>query len=355
MNEAPLWLVTGDKLGDNAQLLVIAEALGLPYEVRRVIPRKEYVYGKPPFEPSLYHLDMEKSDPLVPPWPELVLTIGRRPAMAAQWIRQQSGGKTKVVLLGRPKKMLEEFALVIITGQFLMPKRDNILSLDLPLMRVDAAKIDTAVKIWQPSFQAMKQPVTALLIGGPTKPYCMDAAVIDKLLQQLKKQPGSGSLFISTSRRTPDAVVDYLRQHKPPDSTLYCWHPDDSNNPYFALLGLADYFVVTGDSLSMMVEIARLGKPLAIYPLPEQGGFMTQAKRQAVMALRRIAGYLPGALVGYPRDLGRTHQYLLKNGLASTVGQPFVAPEGAMEDQLAQVVARIKQLIDTGVQKQSSC
>ncbi len=68
MNEVPLWLVTGDKLGDNAQLLVIAEALGLPYEVRRVIPRKEYIYGKPPFEPSLYHLDMEKSDPLVPPW-----------------------------------------------------------------------------------------------------------------------------------------------------------------------------------------------------------------------------------------------------------------------------------------------
>ena len=37
MSEAPLWLVTGDKLGDNAQLLVIAEALGRPYEVRRVI------------------------------------------------------------------------------------------------------------------------------------------------------------------------------------------------------------------------------------------------------------------------------------------------------------------------------
>ena len=344
MNEAPLWLVTGDKPGDNAQLMVIAEALGRPYEVRRVIPREEYIYGKPAFEPSLYHLDMEKSDPLDPPWPELVLTIGRRPAMAAQWIRQQSGSKTRVVLLGRPKKMLDEFALVIITGQYLMPKRDNILSLDLPLMRVDAAEIDKAVKIWQPAFQAMKQPVTALLVGGPTKPYCMDEAVIGTLLQQLKKQLAGGSLFITTSRRTPDAVVDYLRQHKPPDSTLYCWQPDDSNNPYFALLGLADYFVVTGDSLSMMVEIARLGKPLAIFQLPEQGGFIARAKRQVVMTIKSSQGYLPGAFLGYPRDLGRTHQYLLKNGLASTVGQPFVTPGGALEDQLLQVVARIKQL-----------
>lgn len=344
MNEKPLWLVTGDKPGDNAQLLVIAEALGLPYEVRRVIPRKEYIYGKPRFKPSLYHLDMEKSDPLVPPWPALVLTIGRRPAMAAQWIRKQSGGKTKVVLLGRPRKMLAEFALVIITGQFLMPKRDNILSLDLPLMRVDTARIDKAVKIWQPSFQAMKQPVTALLIGGPTRPYRMDEAVASSLLQQLKKQLAGGSLFISTSRRTPEAVVDYLRQHKPPDSTLYCWQPDDCNNPYFALLGLADYFVVTGDSLSMMVEIARLGKPLAIYPLPEQGGFIAHAMRQAVTAIRCSPGYLPGAFFGYARDLSQTHRYLLKNGLASIVGQPFVTPGGAMEDQLSQVVARIKQL-----------
>jgi len=344
MNETPLWLVIGDKAGDNAQLLVIAEALGLPYEVRRMVPRKEYIYGKPPFKPSLYHLDMEKSDPLVPPWPDLVLTIGRRPAMAAQWIRKQSGGKTRVVLLGRPRKMLSEFALVILTGQFLMPKRDNILSLDLPLMRVDSAKIDKAVKNWQPSFQAMKQPVTALLIGGPTRPYCMDEAVISTLLQQLKKQVVDGSLFISTSRRTPEAVVDYLRQHKPPNSTLYCWRPEDNNNPYFALLGLADNFVVTGDSLSMMVEIARLGKPLAIYPLPEQGGPFARSLRQATVVIRRFSGQLLGAFFGYARDLSRTHRYLLKNGLASTLGQPFVTPRRPMEDQLSQVVERIRQL-----------
>ena len=94
----------------------------------------------------------------------------------------------------------------------------------------------------------------------------------------------------------------------------------------------------------MMVEIARLGKPLAIYPLPEQGGFIAHAMRRAVMAIRCSPGYLPGAFFGYPRDLGRTHRYLLENGLASTVGQPFATRGGAMEDQLSQVVQRIKQL-----------
>ena len=344
MTEKSLWLVTGDKAGDNAQLMAIAEALGQPYEVRRVIPRHEFTQGKPDFGASLHHLDMEKSDPLLPPWPALVLTVGRRPSMAALWIRQQSGGKTRIILLGAPRKMLAEFELVISTGQFLLPKRDNILFLDLPLMRVDTIKVDQAVDSWRPSFETMKQPVTAVFIGGPTKPYHMDESAVSTLLQRLENQLKGGSLFITTSPRTPDAVVDYLQQHQPLGSTLYCWQPNDSNNPYFALLGLADYFVVTGDSLSMMVEIARLGKPLAIFPLPEQGGFITRTIRQAVMTIRRLLRHLPGGYFGYTRDLGLTHQYLVDNGRASIVGQPFVSPEGVIKDQLWQVVERIKQL-----------
>ena len=90
--EKRIWLVIGDKPGDNAQVEIIAEALGLPFEIRRVLPKEHYVLGKPPFKVSLYHLDLQRSDKLEPPWPDLILTIGRRPAMAALWIQQQSGG-----------------------------------------------------------------------------------------------------------------------------------------------------------------------------------------------------------------------------------------------------------------------
>ena len=167
---------------------------------------------------------------------------------------------------------------------------------------------------------------------------------VDSLALNLKADYRGQELTLAGKTGPPAAVVDYLQQHKPSDSTLYCWQPDDSNNPYFALLGLADYFVVTGDSLSMMVEIARLGKPLAIFPLPEEGGRIAHAIRRTIMAIRRSLRYLPGGYFGYIRDLGLAHQYLLDNGLASTVGQPFVSPRGAIEDQLSQVVARIKQL-----------
>jgi len=344
MQNKTLWLVMGDKPGDNAQLLAIAKALGWHYEVRRMIPKQEYILGKPPFKASLYHLDADKSDEISPPWPDLVLTVGRRPAMAAQWIRQQSAGKTRVVLLGRPKKMFNEFALVILTGQYLMPPADNILFLDLPLMQIAQDRIDQAAAAWQTEYEILKKPLTAVLIGGPTKPYRMDEKVMADLLRQLQQHAAEGSLFISTSRRTPDAVIEYIKQHLPTDSTLYCWRADDNNNPYLALLGLADSFVVTGDSLSMMIEIARLGKPLFIFPLPQQGGVLVALIRRIGMQVSLMPGSLLARIFGYSRDLGRIHRYLINSGLAATLGQERQQAAEPVQDQLEQVVQRIKQL-----------
>ena len=95
-----IWLVVGDKLGDNAQAKIVADSLGLPYETRRLLPKEQYVLGKPRFRISLEHLDLERSDPLQPPWPDLVITVGRRHSMAALWIKAQHPA-TSVVLLGR--------------------------------------------------------------------------------------------------------------------------------------------------------------------------------------------------------------------------------------------------------------
>ena len=78
-----------------------------------------------------------------------------------------------------------------------------------------------------------------------------------------------GSLYLSTSRRTRPDVVAALEAGLPPGATLHRWTAGSSDdNPYLGLLAFADRFVVTGDSVSMMVEVASLGRPLAIFPLP---------------------------------------------------------------------------------------
>jgi len=353
-----IWLVIGDKPGDNAQIEIIAEALGLPYEIRCVRPKPEYVLGKPRFKASLYHLDPGRSDRLEPPWPDIILTIGRRPSMAALWVQEQSGGHSKIILLGRPKRWMERFALVIVPSQYQMPDDPKVLKLDLPLMRSNEAAIARAADEWRTRLADLPRPLTALLVGGQTKPFRFDADAALALLTAARKAAGDGSLYISTSRRTPPAVIETLEKNLPPDSRLYRWSPDDSDNPYLALLGLADRFIVTGDSVSMMVEVTRMGKPLAVYALPCQKGLAHGLQwlgkwlhgatrgRTASRVLPAVGKVLYRlGLVRYSRDLAAVHRLLYEKGLAVPLGEKFPQQGRRPVDELEYVATRIRETI----------
>ncbi|SLN76240.1 ELM1/GtrOC1 family putative glycosyltransferase [Oceanibacterium hippocampi] len=353
------WLLLGDKLGDNAQVSVIADALGWPCERKDLVFKPEYQLGKPAFEASLYHIDPERSAPLEPPWPELILTVGRRPSMAALWVRRQSGNRTKIVMLGRPKKYMSDIALVIATPQYRLPSADNVVHLELPLMRVDEAAIAAAAAEWAERFAALPRPITAVLVGGATKPFRFDEAAANDLLDAAFAAHGEGgTLYLTTSRRTRPEAVDALRRLLPANARLFSWGAGAAENPYRALLALADRFIVTGDSVSMMVEVVRLGRPLAIYPLPIAGGIATRARlafgrllhpAPDAGALGRLVAPLGQALyriglVGFSRDFDRFHRKLAESGVATILPAPFAVPSDRFPDEAAMVAERIRGL-----------
>ena len=352
------WLILGDKAGDNAQVRIIADALGWPYQVKELVFQAPYVLGKPRFRTSVYHVDHARSAPLEAPWPDLILTVGRRPSMAALWVKEQTRGDATLVVVGRPKRWLDRFDLVIAPPQFQLPRRANVLRLDLPLMRVDEGAIGAASEAWRKRFGDLPRPLTALLVGGPTKPYRFDQAVARQLMEHARRaaEADGGSLYVSTSRRTPPAVVEALAGDLPAGACLYRWH-DSGANPYHALLGLADRFIVTGDSISMMVEVARLGKPLAIFALPEERRALrwrgTLGRRLAALedgAAGLVLGPLSDALhrlriAKYPRDLSEIHRRLYARGLAVPLGQRFEPPQTRPSDDLARAVERVRALM----------
>jgi hypothetical protein len=351
------WLLIGDKLGDNAQARALADALGTPYEVRQVIPKPEWALGKPRFAPGLDHLDLDRSAKLEPPWPDLIVTIGRRPSMAALWVQDQSGGRTRIVLIGRPKRWAERFALIVAPSQFKIPPRDNLVQLDLPLMRADRGAVAAAGEAWRERLAPLPRPLTAVLVGGVTKPFRFEPEDAGDFLRALKgvRDRDGGTLYLSTSRRTRPEIVAALERGLPEGALLYPWSSGTGgDNPYLGLLALADRFVVTGDSVSMMVEVASLGKPLAIHPLPPGRSPGDRARA----ALGRIAGGLgpiPHLLhrlgvAGYARDLGTVHRLLFERGLAVRLGEPFraAAPPGALADELQPVAQRVRSLLAAG-------
>jgi mitochondrial fission protein ELM1 len=347
------WLVIGDKLGDNAQVRLIAEGLGWPVEERRLEFLPPYQKGRPRFVPSLFHLDRDRSDALEPPWPDLVLTVGRRPCMAALWIQEQSGGRARLVLLGRPKRWLERFSLVIAPSQYLVPSRPNVMHLEFPLLRLDEARVEGAAREWEPRLRDLARPIHALLVGGETKPFRFDAAAARDLIQRATDAASGGSLYVTTSRRTPDAVADTLAEGLPPGARFHRWSPDGADNPYLGLLGLADRFIVTGDSMSMLLEVARLGKPLAVYDFPVRKGPRTWvqsvgrhlADRGPVGSAIRDALFRAGFAV-YSRDLTRVHRLLFDRGSAVPLGHPWPESGVPLQDELPAVIARVRRVAE---------
>ena len=359
-----VWVVLGDKAGDNAQVKVIEQALPWPCVHKHIQVLDAFVLGKPRTGPTLYHIDRERSDPLIPPWPDLILTSGRRPANVALWIREQSGGHTRIVLVGKPSTRPDDYDLVIYSAENQFPPLAHLQPISLPLMRVDENQIAQAAAEWEPRFRQLPRPLIAFLIGGPTGPFVFNPASTRRLLEYIERIAGQtgGTPYVTTSRRTPPEVLAALRLGLPGNARLFAWSTDASDNPYRGLLGLADGFVVTGDSISMLVEVIRLRKPLAIFPLPLSSlGTLDQLRRaftrwlfkpenesRADKLRRGLASILYRlGVVAQTRDFTAFHAMLIQQGLATYAGDTLpLSPLGEVPDDLGIAVQRILSLMD---------
>ncbi len=355
-----------DKRGDNGQVETIAEALPWPCERKYVHMKPEYIQGKPRFRASLHHIDIEKSDALEGPWPDLILTVGRRPSMVSLWVKQQSGGHSKVLLVGKPTGRMPDFDLIVCSAEKHMPPMPNCLPISLPLMRVDESAVQADTDLWQQRWQEMPRPLVAFLIGGATSPYIMNRQVAEDLVQAANRvvQELGGTPYLTTSRRTSPVVIETLRQQLPEQAVLYEWSAEAKENPYRALLGSADGFVVTSDSISMMVEVVYLRRPLAIFSLPYSFlGHLDQWRRSlarwlfnprresAQDRLRHVAAQLVYyvdvfTLLSSTRDFRAFHRLLVERGLAVWSGEQFQAQEAELPNDIPLIVGRVQALLE---------
>ena len=120
MSAEPLWVLLGNRHGDNRQLLAIADALGRPY--RAVHLRFGPGARLAPARWFAHRLTWRSDPPLAPPWPRAVLAAGRKSVPAALWIRRASGGQTRLVHVNRPWAPLAWFDLVVTTPQYALPE-----------------------------------------------------------------------------------------------------------------------------------------------------------------------------------------------------------------------------------------
>jgi hypothetical protein len=331
-----IWLLLAEKQGDNRQVLSLAA--GLPWHCvrKQVLPLERFVLGKPFFRPSIAHLDPQRSDPLEPPWPELIITIGRRPTMAALWIRRQSGGHSRIVLIGRQPRYLDEFALVISSCQYITANDPRIMRIALPLDDSTHAAPEAAAG--GPP-QSMRGDELALLIGGPTRTFRLRPADAEAMLREVQPLCNGTPLRVLTSRRTPAAVCAALQAALPAGARLLPWQPGGpTTSAYADALQSCSHFAVTGDSISMVCDVVRQGKPLVIVRLPFRHaliGWWHESLRKVAPQpddtttpkpfARLLRGLLDARVLRLPRSFDVFYEFLFRHGSAAELRRGFLA------------------------------
>lgn len=364
-----VWLMHGARVGDNAQVSALGDALGWPAEVKKVAYNERYIEGFAALGAGLESVDRANSDPLEPPWPDLVIAIGRRSVPVVQWIRQQSGGRARLVHLGRPRTDLGLFDLVITTPQYGLPARDNVLHLSAPLARLDPKRLAEAAVRWTPRLAHLPRPWTALIVGGDSFPYYLDAATAANIARQVNAEAraAGGAVLLTTSPRTAPEAADSMIAAIDAPGFMHRFVPG-ADNPYLAFLALADRLVVTGESVSMLTEAVLTGKPVEMAILPAHPPRKKQSPKNKALqwlGLRRIRRrhesrpldridrmyewLVERGEARPPRDIAYFHSMLVARGLARRFGQPGILPSAPRVelDELAQAVARVRALFSS--------
>ena len=267
MEQKIVWVLADDKVGHSNQALGVANALDIPYNVQNL--KYNFLVSIPNRLKGVSLLGVKNH--FSPPWPDVVIAAGRRTAPVARYIKHKSESEGKPCFITQimwPDCAEAAFDLIAV------PEHDNIATMESNIIAtVGAPHTTTAAKLvqeanrWERIFADLPTPRIAVMLGGGSKLIDFsinEARQLGTIANQLATESG-GSLLITNSRRTDKKITQALKAMITCPHYFYDVHEDKKDNPYHAFLALADYIIVTGDSMSMCSEVCAAGCPVAIF------------------------------------------------------------------------------------------
>lgn len=268
-SDLTVWVLEDDRAGNVNQIRGVAEALGtsclskdIKYNSLAKLPNFLKIHG-------LIGVTSATRQQIVAPWPDVVLSAGRKTAPIALYIKKKSGNKTKAVQIMWPDIKPDKFDLLVLPSHDKRVASDNLKNLLVTFgapNRIGEAQLTAAREKWTKEFSYLPAPKFALIIGGNTKKGKFDEDLAHRLVVKTSvfMEEVKGSLLITTSRRTDPHIIAILKQEI---KQRFYFHDytKNSENPYLGYLALADAIIVTGDSISMCSEAVSTGKPVFIY------------------------------------------------------------------------------------------
>jgi mitochondrial fission protein ELM1 len=265
-----IWVLADDRAGNESQCMGVAEVYGQPHEIKRLSYGRLARLPNPLLGKAFLGLTPQSRRLLTPPWPDIVIAAGRRTAPVARKIKKLGGGTPFLLQVMDPGPGgRNEFDLIAV------PRHDghglagqNILPIIAAPHHITQGRLADAAAAWQDRFAAYPRPWIGLMVGGSTAQHTFSQAMARDLGARAAAaaKAAGGSLLITTSRRTGLAEAALLGAIDCP-AFVYRWS-DGGDNPYLAILGLADGLVVTGESVSMCSEAAASSAPVFVEAPP---------------------------------------------------------------------------------------
>lgn len=267
LDQTPVWLITNGAAASDAQARGVAMALGAPFVLHHVAPRAPWRWLAPwgPVAPG----EVGPGGRFAPPWPRLAISVSRQAAPYARAVARASGGATFIAALQHPRSAARDFDFVWTPSHdrvrdpavFQTPTSPHLLTREA---------LDAAAAAAGPDLAGLPRPLVLLLIGGPNGTYRFGQAELDRLLEMAGAAIGQGTALVSTSRRTPAALVPAIRAWAAArPSRLYL---GEGPNPFLGWMASADHIVVTADSVNMTGEAAFTGAPVHVFHPPGGAG-----------------------------------------------------------------------------------
>jgi mitochondrial fission protein ELM1 len=258
---ARAWIITDGKAGDENQCVGIAETLGLAFEIRQV-PASGPFGWMAPWGPT-----------------------GRRSVPYLRAVRRATGGRTFTAFLKDPRTGADSADFIWVPDYDDLRGPNVFTTLTAPHL-VTAARLEAARARPDPRLARLDGPRVAVLVGGDSRHLSYRKTDMIRLVEDLRGLAQQGCrLMVTISRRTPNPLRDAVKTLAA-ETGGFLWD-GTGDNPYVAMLALAEAIVVTSDSANMVSEAVSTGAPVLLFDLPR-----TYIRHRRMFAGLAIAGAL---------------------------------------------------------------
>ncbi len=266
-----IWILADDRPGTFSQSVGLAEEIGLEYKIIKLDYSFFSILPNCFLSTSSLRISRKTKKTIseLNYLPKIIISAGRRCAPIALYLQKKSEGQIKIIQIMNPNLNFKKFDFVI------LPKHDKIKSDNLPnlittigsLTKINDKIIESERQKFSAEFANISKTKIALLLGGSSKKtkFKKDSAIkLAKIASKVGKKMDA-VLLILNSRRTDEEISVALKENLNCDFKFFDWKENTQRNPYLAIISYADFFIATGDSVSMISECGAMGKPLYIF------------------------------------------------------------------------------------------